>query len=653
MIEFAGVHLNFGTQDIFSDASFRIHAGERCGLVGPNGAGKSTVFNLIMGETTPSRGNVIIDGKPRIGYLHQHVQAVSRHDTLLQYAMRALPEVDLLEKEIRKLEAILGQDCPSGEQEKILRRLGECQSEFEDLGGYELETRVKVSLSGLGFRETDFDRPFEEFSGGWQMRAELVRTLAMRPDLLLLDEPSNYLDLPAVEWIQRYLREFTGTLMMISHDRYLLRSLTDVTLEVDGQTITRYNGGLDFYLQEREQRHASLVAARRNQERMRDQIQRFIDTFRYTPTKAAQVQSRVKQLEKIEWIAVPRQASDAGHLRLPEPGHCGVNVLSLENAGFSYDGVSWVFRDISFDAGRGDRIALTGYNGMGKTTLSRVLAGRRPLTEGSLVFGHKVVPGYVSQELAEIIPEDQSVLRAILSADESLGEAAARTLLGSFGFGGDDVFKPSSVLSGGEKIRLAFARLYAARPNVLILDEPTTHLDLNGRRALEESLAAYRGTVVLVSHDVEFVRAVATRIIAFEQDGVRIFAGTYDDYRAFVNRAGGQPAEMESETDPESDRGQKQRSRKELRRERAEARAKIAPRMNDLRRRIVAAEKRMAELEQERADLGESLQNPGADFDFETTNRRLTDLQADIEMVTRLWEQAAEELELLEAGRGS
>ncbi len=649
MIEFSGVSLHFGTQEVLRDTSFRVNAGERCGLVGPNGAGKSTIFHLITGEMTPARGSVSIEGRPRIGHLHQQLCLRAVHDSLLAYAMRALPRLEALEQGIVEIEAVLAGDCAAEERERALRRLGEYQSEFEHLGGYELETRVKTALSGLGFRERDFRRPFAEFSGGWQMRAELVRTLVMQPEVLLLDEPSNYLDLPAVEWIQRFLREYAGTLLLISHDRYLLRSLATVILEVDGQTATRYNGGLDFYLREREQRYATLLAARRNQERMRDQVQRFIDTFRYTPSKAAQVQSRVKQLEKMEWVAVPRQASAAGHMRLPEPGHCGACVIRLQDAGFTYDGDPWIFRNVSFEVGRGDRIALIGYNGMGKTTLSRVLAGMRPLSEGTLVFGHKVVPGYVSQEFTEVIPADQSVLRAVRSADEALSEGAARTLLGSFGFSGDDVFKPSGVLSGGEKIRLAFARLYAARPNLLILDEPTTHLDLNGRRALEESLRAYAGTIVLVSHDVEFVRAVATRIVAFEPDGVRTFVGTYDDYRAFTVQRGGAAAPA-AKAPAETDGGDgKARSRKDLRKERAAERARTAPRMQDLRRRIAAAESRVAALEAEQSGLVEALQAPGPDFDFAATNRRLAALQAELATVTTLWEQSSAELELLEA----
>jgi len=651
MVEFNDVSIHFGTQDVLTNASFRINRGERCGLVGPNGAGKSTVFRLITGEISPAAGSVSLEGRLRIGHLHQQVQPAAAGETLLGHALRASPRLEELEAEMRRLETVLAASPDEDTRERSLRLLGTAQTEFENLGGYELETRARAALSGLGFREHDFKRPLSEFSGGWQMRAELVRTLVMQPDLLLMDEPSNYLDLPAVEWMQRYLREYQGTLMLISHDRYLLRSVTNVTLEIDGCTTTRYSGNLDAYLRERRQRHETLLAARNNQDRIREQLQRFIDTFRYTASKAAQVQSRVKQLEKMEEIVVPRQASERGYLRLPEPTHCGTCVMRLQNVGFAYDGTNFVFRNVSFEVGRGDRVALVGYNGMGKTTLMRLLAGMRQPTEGTLVLGHKVVPGYVSQELTEVIPPEQTLLRTLLRTDETLSENSARTLLGSFGFSGDDAFKTSEVLSGGEKIRLAFARLYAARPNVLVLDEPTTHLDLNGRRALEESLQQYDGTVLIVSHDVEFVRAVAAKIIAIDTDGVHTFIGSYDDYREYQSRratageiASGAHLQPEQEAVSET-----ARSSRERRQERAAERARLAPRMNELRRIVSKSEARIMALEAEQAELTAELAEPGTATDFAVLNRRLTDLQAELAAAGSAWEAAATELEELTA----
>ena len=707
MIDFRDVSIHFGTQDVLRHATFRINRGERVGIVGPNGAGKSTVFALITGEQQPDGGVIDIEGSPRIGHLHQQLHAHSDDDTLLSYAMRAEPRLEELERTIHALEAQLATQSgakgishaegaeyaekqlregaaesvagaapsapSSASRAPLLAALGDAQTEFEHLGGYDLEARVKAALCGLGFHVADFQRPFADFSGGWKMRAELVRSIITEPELLLLDEPSNYLDLPAVEWMQKFLREYEGTLLLISHDRFLLRTLTDTTVEIDGCTATRYSGGLDFYLRERQTRYATLVAAKKNQDRLREQTQRFIDTFRYTPTKAAQVQSAVKRLEKMEEIVVPRQASTAGHLRLPPAERSGTTVLRLEDAGFTYDGERWIFRHLTFDIARGDRVAIVGYNGMGKTTLSRLLAGMRPPSEGIVDFGTKVVPGYVSQEFSEIIPPERSLLQAIRLADSSLTEAEARSLLGAFGFSGDDAFKESGVLSGGEKIRLAFARLYAQKPNLLVLDEPTTHLDLNGRAALEKSLAAYEGTVVVISHDVEFIRAVGTRVVAFEDDGLRLFGGTYDDYRArrdapvgssqlgvrsSQSAVGGSPSgagktgncEQETANSRSGDAGAGKRlSAKELRIARAEERARIAPRRNDLKRRVEQSEARITALEEEQKALVASLESAGPGTDFAAVNRRLAEIQRDLDVVNALWEQAAAELSILES----
>jgi len=325
--------------------------------------------------------------------------------------------------------------------------------------------------------------------------------------------------------------------------------------------------------------------------------------------------------------------------------------MRLQNVGFAYDGENFVFRNVSFEVGRGDRVALVGYNGMGKTTLMRLLAGMRQPTEGTLVLGHKVEPGYVSQELTEVIPPEQTLLRTLLRTDETLSENAARTLLGSFGFSGDDAFKTSEVLSGGEKIRLAFARLYASKPNVLVLDEPTTHLDLNGRRALEEALQQYQGTVLIVSHDVEFVRAVASKIIAIDTDGVHTFVGSYDDYREYQSRrtTAGEIAEGAHLQQSDNASGEAAKSSRERRQERAAERARLAPRTNELRRIVDTNEARIVRLEAEQGELTAELADPTDETDFATLNRRLTELQTELAEASSAWETAAMELEELTA----
>ena len=651
MIAFQDVAISFGTQRVLHGVTVKINAKERIGIVGPNGAGKSTFFNLLTGELSPDHGEILFEGeKPAIGYLHQQLSKWEEGDTLLSYSLRASADLKAMEEEIARLEGgIASLPAGSPERARALSRIGDLQTRFEARGGYDLDARVKKALCGLGFHPSDFDRPFAEFSGGWKMRAELVRTLAGGPDLLLLDEPSNYLDLPAVEWLQRYLREFHGTLLLVSHDRYLLRTLTTLTIEIDGETATRYNGPLDFYLRERQARYDTLLAAKRNQDRLREQYQRFVDTFRSQANKASLVQSRIKMIERMEPIAVPRQASEAGKLRLPAWHHCGTTVLSVRDAGFTYDGARWVFRHVSFDVGRGEHLAIVGFNGLGKTTMTRLFAGVRAPSEGEVVIGHKVVPGYMSQEFAETIPDDRSLINVVRREDENLTEAQARQLLGAFGFSGDDAFKPAGVLSGGEKIRLAFARIYARKPNFLVLDEPTTHLDMNGRKALEEALAVYEGTVVVVSHDVEFVRRIAQNIVEVAETGVRKFVGGYDDYRERVEREAAATAAKEREAGA-ARREANPNSREAQRRARAAERERNAPLLRSLKRRVAASEERIETLEKEQAALVESLSLPDADpAAAADASRRLAEIQKELATVNALWEQAASELAFHEA----
>ncbi|MBR1921221.1 MAG: ABC-F family ATP-binding cassette domain-containing protein, partial [Kiritimatiellae bacterium] len=528
MLDFKGIAVHYGHQNVLSGVTFRVNKGDRVGIVGPNGSGKSTLFKIVLGELSTDAGELVVEGSPRIGFTRQNPAPDTPDESLLDYSLRGIPGLSEMEREMRELEDDLSDPAK-------MRRYGELQSRFEHLGGYDIETRVKVALGGLGFAVEEFARPFASFSGGWRMRAELSRVLASRPDLLLLDEPSNYLDLPAVDWLQKYLKAYDGTLMLISHDRYLLRTLTDITVEVDAGTVTRYEGDLDYYLNEREVRYRHLKAAKENQDHHREQLQRFVDRFRAQATKAAQAQSRQKLIDKLDEdrIVLPRRYTTSGRLRLAEPPPSGIEMFRCENLGFSYDGVTNVFTGLEFSVARGDKVALIGYNGLGKTTLMRIMAGTRRPTEGKAVIGHNVVPGYLSQEFAETVPPDLTVYRNAKNAWDAHGggpEKAFRNQLGAFGFDENDVDKPAGVLSGGEKIRLAFLRLFLSAPNFLLLDEPTTHLDLDGRRLLEDALRKYTGTIFLVSHDIDFVRAVATSVLEITREGLRRFPGGYDYY---------------------------------------------------------------------------------------------------------------------------
>ena len=655
MLDFKNISVHYGLQDVLTDVSFRVNKSERVGVVGPNGSGKSTLFKIILGEMSTDHGELIIEEKPRIGSTRQHPEPDTPEETLLEYSMRGIPGFHELETRMRELEDQLDSGDP-----KILKEYGDVQTEFEHLGGYDLETRVKVALGGLGFSVEEFSKPFASFSGGWRMRAELSRVLASQPDLLLLDEPSNYLDLPAVDWLQKFLKQYRGTLMLISHDRYLLRTLTDIIVEVDAGTCTRYEGNLDWYLKEREVRYQHLLQAKENQDHHREQLQRFVDRFRAQATKAAQAQSRQKLIDKIDEqrIVLPKRYTQSGRLRLAEPPASGIEMFRCENLFFSYDGVKNVLHDVEFGVSRGDKVALIGYNGLGKSTLMRIIAGRRQPTSGRAILGHNVVPGYLSQELAETIPPDLSVYRVAKDAWQGgtniSGEKNFRNQLGAFGFDENDVEKQVGVLSGGEKIRLAFLRLFLQAPNFLLLDEPTTHLDLDGRRLLQEALQNYKGTILLVSHDIEFVRAVATSVLEITREGIRQFPGGYDYYcekkAQMPAKAASSGAAPSAVSPAATSDGEPRLTSKELRQQRAAERAKIAPRVKELKKKVDLCEKKLEELQAALDAASEELFNPKPTTDFAEVNRKVRTLQFEIDRYTEDWEKAATELEALQNG---
>ena len=674
MLDFRGISVHYGHQDVLSDVTFRVNKGDRVGVVGPNGSGKSTLFKIVLGEMSTDRGELVVEGSPRIGFTRQNPEPDTPDETLLEYSIRGIPGLSEMEARIHELEDALAQTSQiSQTSQTLLRELGELQTKFEHLGGYDVETRVKVALGGLGFSTDEFEKPFKSFSGGWRMRAELSRVLASKPDLLLLDEPSNYLDLPAVEWLQKFLKAYDGTLMLISHDRFLLRTLTNIIVEVDAGTATRYEGNLDWYLNEREVRYEHLKAAKENQDHHREQLQRFVDRFRAQATKAAQAQSRQKLIDKLDEqrIVLPKRYSTSGRLRLAEPPPSGIEMFRCEGLGFSYEkevearvgvgaGVGerkFVFRGLSFNVTRGDKVALVGYNGLGKTTLMRIIAGTRPPTEGKAILGHNVVPGYLSQEFAETIPPDLSVYRNAKNAWDAHGggpEKVFRNQLGAFGFDENDVEKPAGVLSGGEKIRLAFLRLFLTAPNFLLLDEPTTHLDLDGRRLLQDALQKYSGTILLVSHDVEFVRAVATSILEITREGIRQFPGGYDYYcekkaeREKTAQSGGVLPGRAPSRPIGAGEAARTLSQKELRQRKAAARERFAPRLRELKKRVEAEEKKVDELQKALDEASAELFNPTPTTDFAEANRKVRTLQFEIDRHTADWEEAATALEALQ-----
>ena len=646
MIDFRNVSVGFGAQQVLDDVSFRINRGERVGIVGPNGAGKSTIFSLLTDESTPDHGEVSLPRDIRVSHLRQQLKPASADINLLEYSENAVPALLVCQREIETLEA--GLDAADEvERGRIVKRLGVLQTDFEHQGGYSLSGRAKAALGGLGFKVSDFHQPFISFSGGWQMRAELARALVADPDLLLLDEPTNFLDIPAVEWLQRYLRDYKGTMVLISHDRYLLNSLTTVTMEVAGGMVTRYAGNFNKYEEDCRMRHAQMEAARGNQDRRREQIERFVERFRAKNTKSSQVQSRMKMLEKMDEIEIPRVVMRAPRIKVPKPPLCGVEMMRLDQAGVTYDGENWVLRGLDLRIERGDKIGLLGLNGMGKTTLLKAIAGRLPLNEGRRVMGHNVVIGYQAQDFAEMMDPVRSVLETVKGAAPNLSERDVRAVLGGFFFSGDAVDKKIAVLSGGEKMRVAFARLLMNPPNFLLLDEPTTHLDIPSREALENALHDYEGTVCLVSHDIEFTRNVATSILAMTPPTVRRYPGGYDYYHEKMEaEARGQKSDVRGQTsvdDVEESGG----DRKSQRRERAEKRQELSKVRRPLETRIKSAERKIADLEKEQDTLSGEMMKPSQGTDYATLNRRLSEIQAALAETVEIWEKASMELETL------
>ena len=645
MITFSGTTKRYGTQTVLDAVDIQINPGERVGVVGPNGAGKSTLIEMIAGEVDPDAGRVSVPAALKVGYLRQQLGSADVMRDLLSYAEDAVPRLRVVEDELHRLEAIFA-SREAHDREEALTRHGELQSEYEALGGYVLRHAAEAALSGLGFSADAMSRPVSTFSGGWQMRAELARALVSEPDVLLLDEPSNYLDLPAVEWLQRRLREYKGTLLLVSHDRYLLNSLTTVTLEVANGFAERYLGNYDAYVAERASRYEQRIAAHRNQQRKRDEAETFIRRFRAKATKAAQVRSRVKMLEKLEKINVPQQVRSRGTIRISEPPHCGAEIARLEGIGHSYNGSEWVLRGLDLRIEKGSKIALVGLNGMGKTTLMRILAGTLAPTEGRRVLGHKVMTGYQSQEFTDTIDFNQTVFEVARASSDGSSDQQVRSMLGGFGFSGDAVEKKAGVLSGGEKVRLAFARLLISPPNFLLLDEPTTHLDIAAREALEEALRSYKGTLCVVSHDVAFVRNVAEEIVAMAPPGVQRYSGNYEYYRqklAEQASAATSSAARPSGT-PVTATDDDAQSARERRRQRADERHKRQGEIKQHRRTVKQCERQIEVFEVEREKLLAQLSDPEQATDYASLNQRFGLIQGEIESYTARWEAAAEVL---------
>ena len=613
MLTVAGLSKSFGGRELFDDVSLNVMSGDRIAITGPNGAGKSTLIKIILGKEEPDAGSATLIRGTRVGYLPQESEPAG-NETVMEIAV---------------------------------------PHEHEHDGQF--VAKAKQILASLGFKQTDYDRPAREMSGGWIMRAHLARLLTEEPDLLMLDEPTNHLDLETLIWFQDYLKYYPGAILLISHDREFLNNLCTHIAELRASRIMRYTGNYDSYLEQRAAAEATMIATAKSQQREIDRMQLFVDRFRAKNTKAAQAQSKLKQIERIkeEMVEVPGGPDATMGFRFPQPQRSGQRVITLEKIVFGY-GDKPIYNGMDFEVERDQRIVLVGPNGAGKSTLLKLLAQVLTPQSGVHKLGHNAKFGYFAQHRAAMLNPAHTVFEEALDTPQRIKEQSIRTVLGSFLFRGDDIYKRVSVLSGGEISRLALVKLLLDPPNLLLMDEPTTHLDLASVDALIEALKQYQGTLVFISHDVHFIRALATHVVRVEAGTLRHFGGGYQYYldktaqsaraaltsSAFSNGAAANKPEI-----PQADR-------KEQKRLEAEQRQARSRKKQEIQKRVAALEKEIATLETQERELAAELEKPetyhvGGRANL--VNRELSHVSDRLPQITAEWEAASAELTKLEA----
>lgn len=613
MLTLSRVTKSFGGRILFEDASLQVNPGDRIGLIGPNGAGKSTLFSLLLKSDEPDEGSVSLQRGVRVGFLPQETAAAA-DGTVLELASGHAAD------------------------------------------GASIASAKRV-LSGLAFREADFERPIRELSGGWIMRAHLARLLVEEPDLLLLDEPTNHLDLETLGWFQSQLINYSGAILTISHDREFLNSVCRGIVEIRHRKLIRYHGNFDACLEQKRAREEQHLAAYRNQQKEIEHLERFVERFRAKASKAAQAQDRIKQLARMERIEAPESDEPTVHFRFPQPPRSGQRVITLAGIRQAY-GEHVVYENLNLELERGQRTVLVGPNGAGKSTLLKILAGLLPLEAGERTVGHNVGIGYFAQHRTDALDVRRTVLDEVQSIARPVPEQAARNVLGAFLFRGDDVFKRISVLSGGEKSRLALVKLLLDPPNLLLLDEPTTHLDMPSIDALIRALQPYDGTLVFVSHDVHFIRALATSVTHVQAGRLTFYPGDYQYYldksRAVGARAGtvASLGNFQPDAAPPSSAGSGKgpglKEIKAMRRAESEARQALARERREREKLVAKLESEIHALEERQRELTLLLEDP-ATYDNPSlameTNRQLSGVADALERTTAAWEKAAADLD--------
>ncbi|NQV50916.1 MAG: ABC-F family ATP-binding cassette domain-containing protein [Candidatus Marinimicrobia bacterium] len=525
MINLHNITKTFPDKTLFKALDLVIKKGSRVGLVGANGSGKTTLLRMIVGDEETDEGLIQVDRKISIGYLPQEIMSTS-HETILHEVLNEIPEIGELET---KLEDLSHQVSTDPDNKTLLARLGRTQAEFERLNGWSIESEAKKVLGGLGFSQAQMNTPLEQFSGGWRMRVALAKLLFRKPDILLLDEPTNHLDLGSLIWLETFLKEWAGALVLISHDRTFLDKTINQIFEIDHMRIQIYAGNYSAFLVEKKMRNDQQLAAYKNQQKMIAEIEQFIERFRYKDSKATQVQSRVKSLEKLERVLPPDVEQKRISVRIPQPERSSRIIAEFRGAGKSY-GTLEVFRTLTLSLERSQKIGLVGPNGAGKSTLLKMLAGVEPLSTGKLVWGEGVERAYFAQHQFEALPLESSIYDLISNENPKWQTTQVRNYLGSFLFSGDTVEKPIKVLSGGEISRLALAKMLSTPSHLILLDEPTNHLDMRSRDVVQEAIGSFTGSMVCISHDRHFLNAVTNMIIEVDQGKIQIFPGNYEYY---------------------------------------------------------------------------------------------------------------------------
>jgi ATP-binding cassette subfamily F protein 3 len=650
MLTVSGVSKSYNDHELFSGVSFTVGMSDRIAVIGRNGTGKTTLFEIITGNIIPDSGSVSVRRDTAIGYLRQDIQP-SSEQSLLEYVSGSSDPVRKLAHKIELVQEDLAEEQDEVTVNSLLRKLGELQSLYEAKGGYSSEHEAKIILGGMGFSPSDFERPLSEFSGGWRTRIELVRLLFLSPDVLLLDEPTNYLDLETQRWFETYLQHYRGAVLLTSHDRAFLNNVASKVIAIEDESVIFHHGDYDSYVLAREKDIETRKAAAQRQEAEFKRQMRFVERFRAKNTKASQVQSRIKQLDKIERITVPRVMKKI-HFDFREPPRSGRVVIELKHVAKSY-GQHVVYRDLNIVLERGDRAAIVGVNGAGKTTLLRMLAGVLPFERGERVLGYNVTAAYFAQYYIESLDPYNSIIEELRSAAPDEPEQRLRGLAGAFLFSGDDVTKRISVLSGGEKTRIAIARMLVRPANLLLMDEPTNHLDIASREILTDALDAYKGTLCFITHDRTLIREIANKIIQVRDGQATVFPGNYDDYLWKNSSPDGRAETMETQPRIGQSRqpstAARKRQRKilegQLRNEHYRAISPVRERIAEIEQETAASTGRIAEIEAMMADPSH-YQDSG---NVVAVNREYVALKEQVARLTAEWESLMGEAERIDA----